>query len=274
MRITNPLNFVPDNVKYFDGFSAITLEAGFMTLDEKIKKDPMNREKFRCESKISSGGGSTRRRRRGSYAPQDMPQTSNAPGAVAPNPAFGDGPKEFIKNMTPNELILDFHPNPNLKKGEMPQKPKVIKHFMAKYTIQGYLDHPILRGYYDSGLITDVTKEQRDHDMALIQQRDLLDAQELEGRKQRAAQVRADNPHSQGDLRRLTADGVEIITDDASSMASTGGPSQAVAADGGMINFGGSLPLDVRDGGPSPAPDVSTQENLVNQIIQNPITDE
>jgi len=259
MRRVNSLNFIPDNVKYFDGFSAIALESGFLTLDEKIKKDPVNREKFRCESKISSGGNNptTRRSRRGSDNSQSVSPVTVGTGVVGSSPAFDNsGEKNYIKNMTKGELILDFHPNPNLKKGEMPQKPKVIKRFMGKWEIKDYLDHHVLRNYYHLGLITDVTEAQMRHEMVLIKQEEEREAKELEAKKMRARQYREENPHSAGELRRLTADGVDIVIRDTVEPSVSQG-------------FSDTEFLDIKDGGSGQ----DEQESFVNVIIQNPVKD-
>jgi len=288
MRRTNSLKLIPDNPKFYDGFSSVSIDSGFMTLDEKIKKDPLNREKFRCESKLSSGNEAPRRRRSGGSIPDptinQYPPSMTASNGMPPQTPgqfpqqnigapFVDsgGPKEFIKNLTPYEIILDFHPNSEgLSKGQRPPKPKTIKYFIGKWEVQDYLDSPVLVSLYRTGKIMDITEAQVKHEREIIRQREQAEQDELEARTMRAQQARGANPHIGQELRRLGSAGVEILIPDGNVGMGMGGEQayQASTGDGGVFNFdvGGS-----GIGTVDPRTEVSEHESLVNSITQLPI---
>ena len=53
MRKTNCLLFIPPNSKFFDFTKTKGGDIALLTLEEKIKRDPTQRERLRCEAKFS-----------------------------------------------------------------------------------------------------------------------------------------------------------------------------------------------------------------------------
>ena len=322
MRKTNSLKLIPDNPKKFDGFASSSLGSGFMTLDEKVKKDPLNREKFRCEAKVSTGYSPNRRHRRGhepqiqqaspsshesqpasqpiqQYAPPVNSPYMNQGNAtlemithMMPNmlrqgvekydirkqiqiPNFPDGPKEYIKNMTPIEIILDFNSNQNIEGADQVKRPnsrpKTIKLFLGKWEVRGYENHYVLEGLYKTGHVMDITKEQFDYEMEIIKVIDHAEEIELADRTKEAERTRMDHQHSgNGGLRKIGSGGVEMVIPDGPIGGMSSGvsdyPAQSQTADGGTIHFdaGGSGAGTV-----NPRTEGSEHDALVNSIIMS-----
>jgi hypothetical protein len=226
MKKTNSLILIPENARFFKGFYSFSQETEFMTLDEKIKKDPVNREKYRCEARISSGinkNFSRRRKRSNTNTIVDQNDFSN--NNLGNIEEDNSGSKDYIKNMTPYEIILDFDGG-NVdysNKRSTIKKPKTIKYFLPKWEIREHLEHPLLLSLYKSGKIMDVTENQAKREMEVIRQKEEAERIEIQRKREEAERNRMENPHISRDLRRLGSGGVEVSIPDgpASSFATS-----------------------------------------------------
>ena len=240
MRKTQSLIFVPECPVFYSSIeSKSSEEMDFMTLQEKIKRNPVLREKFKCEARILAGldkESIIRKKKR-----KNRKESSFEKSSVSDTSSMNYGDDEeltYIKNMTQVEILLDFNPNAQIKKGENPPSVKRIKYFLPKWELtQEELDSNILKSFYKKGLISFVTEAQMNKEMEIIRSREQQEEMKLEQRRRNAQLDREGNPHR--DISGLRSPGGVSVSEvnGPSGMVEdlTGVPAQATAGDGGVF---------------------------------------
>ena len=250
MRKTNCLLFIPQNPKFFDFTKTKGGDIALLTLEEKIKRNPTQRERLRCEAKFGGGANPSkkkfRKQRTSTGPPSSVPEAislvDSQPFSGGDFNQYDDDKILYLKNMTETEIILDFNISGPVELGENKRplrKAKVIKHFLPIWELsEEELHSPVLEGYYRRKMITGVTEAQYHREMAVIKSREQQEASVLDSKRRAAAQDRAANPHrDRAGLRRIGAGGVEMNImggdiDDISGLSQT-----AQTGDGGTISF-------------------------------------
>jgi hypothetical protein len=262
MRKIQPLIFIPKNVKFVNKFNNNT--PSFVSLEEKIKQNPALREKFRCEAKIAGGLVQRKKKtvkaegiRKQEIFEDQIQQTTNE--------EVFNGPKDYIKNMTPNEILLDFGGNKASKSREEMRylKPKTIKYFLAKYELtEEELNSSLMKRLYATKMICDVSESQYRKEMEIIKERERREKLEIERRKSESDIDRDGNVYrNRSGVRSLNGVTVEEV-----DMRSSGGRLRddyvrsAKAGDGSIIHF------DINEEGPR---GVDREESEINSILNS-----
>jgi hypothetical protein len=277
MRKTNCLLFVPHNPKFFNFTKTKGGDISLLTLEEKIKRDPTQRERLRCEAKFSGGARPKKKKFNRGRSVQGRGSSPSivseaASGHVSPQDLnldqFDDDKILYLKNMTDTDIILDFSQGKPVELDEEKKpiyKPKIIKRFLPIWELtEEELNSPVLEGYYRKKMITGVTEAQYHREMAEIQGKEEIEASEMERRRARAARDRVANPHRErGSLRKIGSGGVEMNIIGEDSVDDITGLSQtAQTADGTTISFD----LGPKAGTVNPSSERTEMEGLADLI--------
>ena len=269
MRKTQSLIFIPECPIFYSAVqSQSSEEMDFMTLQEKIKRNPILREKFKCEARILAGldkktrKKNRRKNRQSSFSEEESVDNTN-------DVDYGDDEeKSYLKNMTNIEILLDFNPNAVIKKGENPPSVKRIKYFLPKWELtEEELNSNVLKSFLKRKLISFVTEAQMNKEMQIIRAREQQEENILAQRIRNAQLDRDGNPHRDvsglrppGGVSISEINGPSRIVDDIS-----GYPAQATAGDGGVIHF---------DINPNERLVASSEERELQSLMKQQVTGE
>lgn len=231
MQKINSLIFIPDNVKYVQRQTQSGGEE-FLTLEEKIKRNPEMREKYRCEAKILSGTNLDRKKKTSANRTIKKAETTDINSQQTefdPN-----SPKDWIINLTKNEIILDFGTPKNISRSEAKMMSvKRIKYCLAKWELtEEELNSPIMKNLYSRNMIKDITEYEKNQYMDKKRKEEQNEKENMERRIKEAEIDRMNNPHRSSDVRSLG--GVSISeTNPRSPMATE----ESVASDMDITDF-------------------------------------
>jgi hypothetical protein len=266
MNKINSLIFIPDNVRYFNFNVSNEVDFGILSLEEKIKKDPSQRERLRCEAGIVE----TNKRR---HKNVDILVNKNNNIELVEDESlfigeYDDEDLVYLKNMTETEIVLDFFQNIPLGKGQRPPKPKTVKHFTAKWDFtEDQLKSPILIRPIKNGMLKWVTEAIYKREMMDIEKKEVLEKQRIDNIRRKADADRENNPHKdRAGLRRLGrlgSSGLEVReVGDSSVISMEGSVESGQTADGSVIHFDLGSDSGVRN----PRSEMSEMEKLAADI--------
>ena len=247
-------------------------QESFLTLEERIRRNPAQREKLLCEARAMG------------IQPIQQKQSRQSP-VIQPSIQIEatNEPKDWIMNLTQSEIIFDFTSKVELSKDKMRDRSqmraafmgslKTLKHYMPKYDFtEEELNSNIFKQYYSKGLIKDVTATEAKTGLEKIRKQQEQEDKILE---QKRAQVEIDkqsNQFKQSDVRSLG--GVSLREVDLTSEQS--GPTVARTGDGGVIRFAEdntrqsassefTISMDEK-----PSREEQEMENLINSAGKDP----
>jgi hypothetical protein len=264
MNKINSIIFIPENVRYFDFSVCNEVDFGILSLEEKIKKDPSQRERLRCEAGIVEPN---KKRHKSVIVP--VQEINNDLVLVEDESLFiseyDDEDLVYLKNMTETEIVFDFFQNLPLVKGQRPPKPKTVKHFVAKWDFtEDELKSPILNSPIKKGMLKWVTEATYKREMMDIEKKDISEKQKIETIRKQAEIDRENNPHRDSSgLRKLGSSGLEVREiGDSSVISMEGAVESAQTGDGSVIHFD----LGSNSGVRNPRAEMSEMEKLVADI--------
>jgi hypothetical protein len=220
MKNIKSLIFIPENVKFCEKKSVS--DTSFLTLDERIKNDPVSREMLRAEMKIIGGSGRSRKiRGRTASAPiTHAQQTPTIGGSEEVNQIREDteysGELEYIKNMTKTPLFISFGTLRNqsagrLSRGAAMEDSICIEHFIYKKQLtEEQLNSPKLRSLYDRKQIMDVTYAQYQNEMSIIEDNKRKEAERVQRKREELEKDKEKRIGSTGGFRNSGSGGVGI----------------------------------------------------------------
>jgi len=149
MRKIKQLIFIPENVQYVTS-SEINFQ--YLSLEEKIKKNPAMREILRAES-----------RKNKTYKKESIKTTNKK--TLNTNRTISEGKFDFIKNITKNPILLNFESATEttvVRKATVPKvKSIIIKNVIKKSELtEKQLNSEQVLSLYKNGIIKDIPEEQ------------------------------------------------------------------------------------------------------------------
>jgi hypothetical protein len=214
MNEIKPLIFIPSNVKYVSK-KPESREELFLSVEERIKKNPRMREQIRLENqlllnKIQKDNPGVR-----TIPEQRVAQVQNIQRPVAsifdPN-----APKTWIKNLTSAPVSIDFTDYASLTKEQLKNprsvaKAKVVKHFIAKYEFtEVELNSTQMRRLYEQGLIKDVSEAEAKAGLSQIKAFENAEKDRIANAAKRAAIDKKNKVGQNSEVRSLGAGGVSV----------------------------------------------------------------
>lgn len=214
MNEIKPLIFIPANVKYISK-KPESREELFLSVEERIKKNPRMREQIRLENqlllnKIQKDNPNIR-----AVPEQRVAQVQNVQRPVA-STFDPNAPKTWIKNLTPAPVSIDFTDYASLTKEQLRNprshtNAKMVKHFIAKYEFTEIeLNSTQMRRLYEQGIVKDVSEQEAKAGLAQIKALEDAENDRIASAAKRAAIDKKNKVGQNTEVRSLGAGGVSV----------------------------------------------------------------